>query len=212
MITTPLRWLAAGALLGAVCLQSVSAQVTNAVGVNGFAYTFSGSAGANPTIPLFRGVTYIFNVSALGHPFFIKSNFSDGSANAYNSGVVNNGAQSGTITFVVPQDAPNQLFYNCSIHSSFGMRGTLNIVNPPVPPTGEIVLVELSPTGVTMKSLGAANWRAVPEYSSNLVEGAWTPVSTFTNVLANGTNTITFSRLDPICGPNVFLRVKNQFP
>lgn len=196
------------------CLASrmeLFAQASNNVAVSGFTYVFS-STGAiqNPTLTLSRGVTYIFSVSAIGHPFYIKTNFSDGSGNAYNNGVVNNGTQSGILTFTVPQDAPAQLFYNCSLHSSFGMRGTLNIVNPPSPPTGEIVLITLSETGVTMKSLGAANWNAVPEFSSNLVSGVWAAVPNFTNVLANGTNTTTFDRLDAICGGNVFLRIRNQ--
>jgi len=209
-ITKALIVAASAAGLLASCPE-LRAQTSNNVATSGFTWVFS-STGAtqNPTLTLFRGVTYIFSVNAIGHPFFIKTNFSDGSANAYSDGVTNNGTQSGVLTFSVPQNAPNQLFYNCSIHSSFGMRGTLNIVNPPTPPTGEIVLITLSETGVTMKSLGAVNWAAIPEFSSNLVSGAWATVPNYTNVLASGTNTTTFQRLDAICGGNVFLRIRNQ--
>jgi hypothetical protein len=40
----------------------------------------------------------------------------------------------------------------------------------------------------------------------------WASVPGFTNTFANGTNVTTFDRLDPICGPNVFLRVSQQPP
>jgi len=198
-----------------VCLcggvSDAAAQVTNGVGVNGFNYVFAGNPTLNPALTLVRGVTYVFNLNAFGHPFFIKTTMSDGTANAYNQGVVNNGAQAGTLTFAVPTNAPNQLYYNCSTHSAFGMRGALNIIDPPEstpPPTGQVVLITITAAGITMKSLGAQNWNAVPEYSSNLT--AWASVPEFTNVLESGTNTTSFGRLDPICGPNVFLRVRNE--
>ncbi len=189
---------------------SGSAQVTNAVGTSGFAYTFSTATGTNPALTLNRGTTYLFqlNVTVL-HPFFIKTDISAGSTNAYNDGVTGNGGTSGNLIFTVPADAPNQLFYNCANHSiTFGMHGTLNIVNPPTPPSGEIVLISISPDLVTMQSLGGTGWSAIPEFSSNF--NAWASVPNYTNVLANGTNTTTFDRLDAICGPNVFLRVRNQ--
>lgn len=66
---------------------------------------------SNPTLTLFRGRTYTFNVSALGHPFRIKTSPTTGILNTYTSGVTNNGEDVGTITFVVPQDAPNTLYY-----------------------------------------------------------------------------------------------------
>jgi hypothetical protein len=196
-----------------LCAFDADAQITNSVGVSGFTYTFSTVGGGNPTLTLYRGVTYVFNITAIGHPFFIKTNISGGTTDTFNDGVVNNGAQSGTLTFVVPVTAPNQLSYNCSVHSTtFGMHGFLNILNPPAPPTGQIVLITLSPTSVTMQSIGATNWNPIPEYSSNLVSSTWAAVPNYTNVLANNTNTTTFDRLDAICGPNVFLRVRNQFP
>jgi len=37
-------------------------------------YAFSGAiSGSNPTLTLIRGLIYTFNVSASGHPFWIKS-------------------------------------------------------------------------------------------------------------------------------------------
>jgi hypothetical protein len=88
----------------------------------------------DPTLTLERGSTYTFNVSAGGHPFWIKTVQSTGTGNAYNDGVTNNGVQNGVLTFTVPQTAPSTLFYNCSIHSA--MTGQINIQAPASVPGG----------------------------------------------------------------------------
>ena len=202
-----------GAVAGLFATPQAGAQTSNSVAASGFSYVFNGGAAANPTLTLYRGVTYIFNVNALGHPFFIQTNTAAAGAGQYNVGVTGNGAQTSILTFAVPASAPSTMFYACATHSvTFSMHGTLNILDPPAPPDGQIVLISLTPTTVTMKSLGATSWNAIPEYSSNLDVQAWTTVPGFSNVLANGTNTTMFGRLEPICGPNVFLRVRNQFP
>ena len=82
---------------------------------------------SNPTLTLCRGSTYMFSVNATGHPFYIKTSATTGTTPAYDTGVTNNGADSGTITFVVPASAPSTLFYHCSLHSAMG--GTIDIVN-----------------------------------------------------------------------------------
>jgi hypothetical protein len=94
-------------------------------------YTIDGST--NPTLNLVRGQTYNFNISASGHPFWIKTVRSSGTANAFTTGVTGNGTQVGTLTFVVPPTAPATLFYDCEIH--FNMGGTINVTGPtPVRP------------------------------------------------------------------------------
>jgi hypothetical protein len=40
--------------------------------------------------------------------------------------VTNNGDDVGTITYVVPQDAPDTLYYNCGLHST--MTGRIRII------------------------------------------------------------------------------------
>lgn len=85
------------------------------------AYVFNGfgtDSDSNPTLYLHRGKTYEFAVNASGHPFYIKTVSGTGTGNAYSDGVTNNGAETGTIKFVVPQDAPSKLYYNCSAHSA----------------------------------------------------------------------------------------------
>jgi hypothetical protein len=61
---------------------------------------------ANPPLNLTRGKSYTFQVSATGHPFWIKTAQSLGSADAYNTGVTNNGPENGTVTFTVTDSAP----------------------------------------------------------------------------------------------------------
>jgi len=80
-----------------------------------------------PTSRLKEEVLILFNMDTPGHPFLINTVRGTGRANAYNSGVTNNGAVSGTITFTVPTDAPNTLYYNCQFHGS--MTGTIAITD-----------------------------------------------------------------------------------
>lgn len=208
------NFLAGIALLIWACssLEAETAPLTNTV-VGTFDLTaFSMDGQPNLGLTLQRGVTYVFQInepSAPIHPFYIKTNFTAlGATDAYTNGVTGNGMTSGALIFTVPMDAPDVLYYHCGNHIPMG--GTLTIVSPPSPPAVKIVLVLISDTGVTMQSIGASNWTAIPEFSSNLTLNAWATVPDFTNIFANGTNTTTFNRLDPICGPNVFLRMRNQ--
>ncbi len=90
-------------------------------------------AANNPTLNLVRGETYFFEINASGHPFFIKTVNVAGTANAYNNGVTGNGTEVGTLTFIVPMNAPASLHYNCEFHSS--MNGAINVGDPvPVKP------------------------------------------------------------------------------
>ena len=87
----------------------------------------------NPILTLYRGNTYKFDVNAKGHPFWImtepyKSKVSlDGSTSTiFDTGVTNNGADYGTVTFTVPTTgAPNTLYYQCGNHDA--MYGILQI-------------------------------------------------------------------------------------
>ena len=72
----------------------------------------------NPPLYLNRGQNYRFNVNASGHPFFIKTSPGTGTVNQYPNGVVNNGAAVGVVTFKVPFDAPNTLYYQCQNHAA----------------------------------------------------------------------------------------------
>ena len=99
----------------------------NSSGAYEFAATGIGFTQAtdNPTLYLTKGKNYRFSVNASGHPFYIKTVNSTGTGNAYEDGVTNNGAAVGIITFKVPYNAPDILYYNCSNHSS--MNGEIRI-------------------------------------------------------------------------------------
>ena len=90
------------------------------------AYVINGAS--NPTVTLYRGVTYYFSVNASGHPFYIQTvSGAYSSGNLYTSGVTGAGTQVGTVTFTVPLDAPSNLYYVCQFHSS--MNGAFLIEN-----------------------------------------------------------------------------------
>jgi hypothetical protein len=91
------------------------------------AYIINGQS--NPTLTLYEGQTYTFNIAATGHPFWIKTAPVTGTGSAYNDGVTNNGIANGTITFVVPFDAPSTLYYICQIHGA--MQGVITVINVP---------------------------------------------------------------------------------
>jgi hypothetical protein len=98
----------------------------------------------NPTLTLVRGNTYVFNLSQTAPwAFFIKTELSLDQANLYNSGVVNNGASRGLITFTVPQSAPDTLYYCNDIQ--FNLRGQFDIIDPPADAGGPGFWIQVEP-------------------------------------------------------------------
>ena len=103
--------------------ETVNFRVRN---VNTAAYQIDGQS--NPTLTLARGNTYVFNLTLRGlFPFWIKTAETLGTDDVYNDGVTRNGSVSGLVTFVVPQDAPDVLYYVSENQSN--MRGELRIVD-----------------------------------------------------------------------------------
>jgi hypothetical protein len=157
----------------------------------------------DPELTLTRGQTYSFAVTAAGHPFWIKTAAVTGTGSAFNDGVSGNGTQLGTLTFTVPTDAPDTLFYICQIHSA--MRGTINIVNPILPPAVNILSIAVT-ANVTVQSTGADGWNVTPEFATDLSEPAWTPIIGFENAFAAGTNTTTFNLIGS--GNPILIRIR----
>ena len=118
-------------LLLALCLSGVAeagAPVVLQVANNNFAaWRINGLD--NPPLTLVRGQTYQFvmqNVEAF-HPFYINTTNTVGTGSQYNVGVTNNGASGTmTLTFAVPEAAPDSLHYNCGNHAS--MNGTIAVI------------------------------------------------------------------------------------
>ena len=78
------------------------------------------------SLVLIKGDTYIFDYSAASsHPFKISTtnDGTHGGGAEYTSGT---STASNQLTFVVPSDAPAQLYYYCSSHS--GMGGSIQVI------------------------------------------------------------------------------------
>ena len=95
-----------------------------------FGEEFSSDTG-KPVLTFKRGSTYNLSInSTSSHPFYIQTTENGGiydSANVYNNGITNNGVYNDTITFVVPSDAPDTLYYVCQYHGNMG--NSISIVN-----------------------------------------------------------------------------------
>lgn len=107
-------------------LSITSDSTSNVINSGTSSYLIDGSS--NPTLTLYRGVTYTFSINATGHPFYIQTvSGAYSSGNVYTSGVTGGGLSVGTLTFRVPLDAPSNLYYVCQNHSMMG--GTFLIKN-----------------------------------------------------------------------------------
>ena len=155
-------------------------------------YNIDGSS--NPSVAMIRGTTYVLSINAPGHPFWIQT-VSGGysSNNIYNSGVTNNGTDDGDITFIVPSDAPNTLYYACQFHSS--MQGTILITDPVLPSPS------LTNFSIPARTYLLGDTFTLTDPSSNSSEGAFSYSSSNNtiasisgsnvNILKAGTVTIT---------------------
>ena len=85
----------------------------------------------NPTLTVYRGQTYTFNVDAgvgSGHPLWIKTTQTTGTSDAYNTGLSDNGIIGGeSLTWTVDIDAPDTLYYNCQNHTAD--RGIITVLD-----------------------------------------------------------------------------------
>jgi hypothetical protein len=132
----------------------------------------------NPILTLYRGNTYKFNVNAKGHPFWImtepyKSKVSeDGSTSTiYSTGVTNNGADEGVVTFTVPTTgAPDTLYYQCGNHDA--MYGILQIkdatVTTAIDPEDDIIGAK----NYSLRTLDLSNGMKV-KFTNSLVPTAY---------------------------------------
>lgn len=168
-----------------------------------------------PPLTLYAGSTYTFTMQATAlHPMVVATNASTGLPAPLSLAYDNASPQdisTGTITLVLPATGfPTNLYYQCNVH---GFYGVITVLAPPIGPPPNSILGLSVTTNIVLISTGTSTtYKLVPQFSSNLVSGAWAPVPGFTNTFANGTNFTVFDRLDPICGPNVFLRISQEPP
>jgi hypothetical protein len=100
----------------------------NATGENDYTFAGPGFDGVvtDPTLYVYRGFTYVFDnsIQGGGHPFRIQT--TPGlTGTPYTSG--QSGSGSGVLYWTVPLDAPNTLYYQCTLHAL--MQGTINVVS-----------------------------------------------------------------------------------
>ena len=152
-------------------------------------YTIDGE-GSNPTISLIRGSTYNLVINASGHPFWIQTvSGSYSSSNIYSSGVTNNGSQTDTITFVVPADAPNTLYYACQYHSS--MQGMITITDS-VPLTTPTITFSIP----TQYYSSGATFTITPPTSNS--SGAFSYASSDTDIASVSGSTVTILQIGSV--------------
>ncbi len=127
-------------------------------------YAIDGTTQAS--LVLARGQTYVFDVSdsSVGtHPlqFSTTSDGTHGGGSAYTSGVSTSGSagsSGATVTFAVPLDAPDQLYYYCIIHR--GMGGGVTVYNISIIPaarTATTAVVSSGGTAVTITGLAGTS-------------------------------------------------------
>jgi plastocyanin len=88
------------------------------------AYNVNGKL--NATIVVVRGQTYTFTNQQSGiHPMSIQS--TPGIRGTRFTSGVTPASPAATVTFVVPMDAPDMLFYQCNLHAD--MKGQIVVVN-----------------------------------------------------------------------------------
>ena len=98
-------------------------------------YLFSGSDRQNtwdpsspasdPTLYFNVGDGIIFDVSATGHPFWIKTSATTGTTNRVTANITDNGIENGSVVWDLTGIAPGTYYYICQYHS--GMQGQIII-------------------------------------------------------------------------------------
>jgi hypothetical protein len=158
-------------------------------GSSAFQYASTGigftEATDNPTISLVRGKKYHFSVNASGHPFQIQTSYQNTSGTAFVDGITNNGAAVGVVTFKVPFNAPDTLYYQCTNH--VGMAGTFIIGGQGLGISSEgTTIIE---RGVTDINFASTNGTAISVDTNNSVGIAtvtFTPGASIGLVIALG--------------------------
>lgn len=83
----------------------------------------------DPTLVVYRGSSYEFQVNASGHPFYIATSDTSYVSGQYNDeylvGVTNSRQDVGTVNWLVPLTGPSTLYYYCGSHES--MHGTIEV-------------------------------------------------------------------------------------
>jgi hypothetical protein len=114
----------------------------------------------DPTFYLTRGQQYKFINNLGAHPFRIQSTPNGSVGAQYNDGITNNDVTNGTLTWNVQFDAPDIVYYQCTVHSNMG--GKIYIVDAGVASdvsvntTGIITATSFSGDGSSVTNVDAS--------------------------------------------------------
>lgn len=196
----PACWLGLALILAAPFIGVAADFAVTAPG-SFFSINGTNTTGPSPSLTLVRGRTYTFAISTGSiHPFTIGT-VVDGPKPP---GVTGGPTSSGTVTYVVPTNAPNCVYY-CVNHS---FSGNIVMINPPAPPTIQIVNLKVGTNLTVTSTMAFTNGLTLtPQFNTNLLTTNWAALTVQSNKFVNGTNEI-------ICGKpaatNVFLRLRAQ--
>ena len=201
-------WDSAGAGIGMACLAVwVSSGAVTAADFsvttpgNQFSYNINGM-NSNPMITLVRGNTYTFAIATNpDHPFAIGTSVGNEAPPGVSGA---NGSNSGTVTFQVPTNAPDCVYY-CVVHE---FSGVIHMIDPVKPPTVKIVALAVG-TNITLTTAQTTTngFAFIPEANTGFGATNWFALTVQSRRFANGTNEI-------ICGKPpgnpLFLRIRIQ--
>ena len=164
----------------------------------------------DPTIYLVRGQTYKFKNETGGHPFRIQSTVAQaGGGTAYNDGVTNQDAAGGsTLTFLVPMDAPDTLYYQCTAHPS--MFGTINVLSAGGASTGltSRTTAQASTGNILDGAVSNIQMTAVKTYALLKIQtshAAW--VTLYTSIPARSADSSRNETTDPLPGTGIIAEI-----
>jgi hypothetical protein len=126
----------------------------------------------DPDLNLKRGYRYNFAINTMANNFWIMTTSTFNLANAYTHGITNNGTGSGVLSFIVPGDAPDTLYYMSAVNSA--MKGTINITD-----IGSSVATNFTVTDISYFTNDAGYITA----TSTLVNGTFTVALSTTGTL-----------------------------
>jgi hypothetical protein len=118
-------------MTGSEYVYSIRVKETN----SGKIYEVDGKS--SPQLSMQRGAAYLFDVKAKKHPFHIATEPEGGNFNnIYTRGVTvpdndkyqdrDYAVQKGQLVIIVPQDAPDALYYQCGLHKGMGNKIKIN--------------------------------------------------------------------------------------
>lgn len=122
-------------------MATVNYNVTVGAYSEGNRYQIDGAK--TPNLFLVRGNTYIFDVSDgtnSGHTFAFATAADAAGSTAYTTGVTTTGTAGSTgalVTFVVPDNAPETLFYYCTAHTEMAANAAIHVSGVSVLPISD---------------------------------------------------------------------------